>query len=324
MDRVAPLEFDPSAPTDRLLADVERWIRSEPVSVLVSMFDGPDVLAATPLGELLDELADFSVQWDFRRGEERNLAQTAEFADEHAAQIVEAADALGLVHTTRPRHESYDHLVVLGGLIRACILRPRFAAELVAEGLNVGTVTGIGAFRPLKGDEPDLAVAAGLPEVDTEFAAMVAGMSDAFGVGAPDETAGETVEDNPNLSWEVAVHHVVGGPTIRVVAAPTTDPTRRANTPDSYQYLADELVHIKPGDRVLAVTSAIYVPFQGADAIRMLGLPYRAVVDCGGLDVPVAREPELVQLFTPANYLQEVRSAFLALRNLFTAINDRT
>jgi hypothetical protein len=147
---------------------------------------------------------------------------------------------------------------------------------------------------------------------------MVAGMRQAFNLAEPGASRGDEVADNPNLSWRVVEFTTSdGGSTVTVVAAPTTDPQRRANTPDSYKYFAEELVHVKPGDRVLAVTSAIYIPFQHADAIRMLGLRYSAQVDTVGVDTTVVREPELRQTFTPSQYLQEVRSALLSLRNLY-------
>ena len=78
------------------------------------------------------------------------------------------------------------------------------------------------------------------------------------------------------------------------------------------------------GQRILLVTSAIYVPFQHADAIRMLGLPYRASVDTVGVDASLGREPVLEQTFTASNYLQEVRSAIRSIRMLVAAARDDT
>lgn len=320
MNIVPTIDFDPSKPPARLIDEIDRWTRSEPVTTLVDAFGGAGIAPTDDLSTRLEKLTTFSERWDFRKGEERNLAQTMEFADTHADLIASAARALGLVDSRPPRFDRYDHMVVLGGLIRACILRPRLAASILSGGIQVGTVTGIGAFRPLGGDEPTLAEAAGLPGLATEFDAMVAGMRQAFRLGEPRSERGRGAPDNPNLSWRVHEYVTEAGTTVTVVAAPTTDPTRRANTPDSYKYLAEELVQVQGGERVLAVTSAIYIPFQHADAIRMLGLGYGVHVDTVGVDTTVVREPELRQTFKPSQYLQEVRSALLSARNLFGTV----
>jgi hypothetical protein len=314
------IDFDPTLPPARVLPEIERWVASDALGELVDAFNGPAPASGQPLGDRLADLAAFSEAWDFRGGAERNLAATREFAESHVTLILDAAAAVGLVHSRPPRFDRYDHVVVLGGLIRACILRPRLAAELVRSGLTVGTVTGIGAFRPLGGDEPELAIAAGLAGVANEFDAMDAGMRQAFSLNGVQSERGEDVAGNGNLSWRVREYAAENGGAVTVVAAPTGDPGRRANTPDSYRYFAEELVHLRPGDRVLAVTSAIYIPFQHADAIRMLGLPYGAIVDTVGVDTTTAREPQLRQQFTPANYLQEVRSTILAMRRLHEAV----
>jgi hypothetical protein len=311
----------PGGPATSIEASVAAWIHSPPFVELIEVFDGPDLASGSLLCQL-HELDEFSARWDFRAGKERNLAETARFADEHEDVILAAARALGLVDSKPPRHDKYDHMVILGGLIRACVLRPRLAAVLLGEGVSAETITGIGAFRPLGGDEPALAAAAGLSGLETEFDAMDAGMRRAFGLETPEDERGEVHAENANLSWLVRTYRASTGSTVSVVAAPTTDPARRANTPDSYRYWAEALVHVQEGQRVLLVTSAIYIPFQHADAIRMLGLPYGADVDTVGVDTTTVREPELRQTFTSSNYLQEVRSAIRSFRSLVEASHE--
>jgi hypothetical protein len=319
MNSVAPIAFDPFASKDDLVTEIDRWISSEPINELVDAFGGA-VADADDVRTRLEQLAMFSERWDFRRGAERNLAKTEEFAESRTELVNAAARALGLVDSALPRFARYDHVVVLGGLIRACILRPRLAASVVSSGVAVGTVTGIGAFRPLRGHEHALGNAAGLEGVETEFDAMLAGMCDAFSLGEPRSQRGADVPDNPYLSWRIREYERDSGTTVGVVAAPTTEPARRANTPDSYRFLAEELIRFEEGEHLLVITSAIYVPFQHADAIRMLGLGYDVHIDTMGVDATVYREPALRQSFTPSNYLQEVRSAILSLRNLYGAV----
>lgn len=315
--------YDPGDPVGSVERLVGAWVHSEPFTELVDAFGGASVGQDEELPQELAKLDTFSERWDFRGGKERNLAETARFADEHEDLIVAAAKALGLVDSRLPRHGTYDHMIVLGGLVRACILRPRFAADLIEEGLAVGTVTAVGAFRLLAGDEPGLAEAAGLAGPQTEFDVMDAGVRRAFRLGEPHQERGEHHPENTNLSWLVRTYRAPAGSSVAVVAAPTTDPARRANTPDSYRYWAETLAEVKPGERVLLVTSTIYIPFQHADAIRMLGLPYGAEVDTVGVDTTAVREPELRQIFTSSNYLQEIRSAIRSMRSLVTTAQQR-
>ena len=71
---------------------------------------------------------------------------------------------------------------------------------------------------------------------------------------------------------------------VSVIAAPSSEPeVRRTNTPDSYQWFATEFAGLQAGQRLLLVTSDIYVPFQHADAVRVLGLPYEVTVETMGI-----------------------------------------
>jgi hypothetical protein len=101
-----------------------------------------------------------------------------------------------------------------------------------------------------------------------------------------------------------------------VVAAPSSEPEkRRADTPDSYDFFAKQVATLQGGERLLMVTTPIYVPAQHAAAVRMLALPHGVDVDT------VGNEPGVVpgapaQQFTATKYLLEVRSTVRSLRKL--------
>lgn len=96
-------------------------------------------------------------------------------------------------------------------------------------------------------------------------------------------------------SWEVRTYRPAGGPEIHVLAAPSTDPEkRRANTPDTYEFWARR-VKLRATDRILVVTSPMYVPFLHSDAIRILGLRHGCGIDTIGFD------PARVTVPTPPN-----------------------
>ncbi len=322
-DAVPLPQYDPGRlEREELLQTVETWVRSEPLTTLAEAFGFINREAG--LAETLDLLNEFSAErWDFRRGEERNLANPATFTDDLNELIREAAWALGMVTPHPARFAAYDHVLILGGLVRACILRPQYAASLLRSGINVGEVTALGGFRELRGDEHELAVAAGLPKVANEVQVIDAGVRAAFGLREPLYERGETAE-NSNLSW--VVRRYEGSdlrPPVQVVAAPSREPERRANTPDTYAFWADSLVELKASESVLLVTSAIYVPYQHADAIRMIGLPYDVGVDTIGVDTEQVPTPELRQTFTAANYLQEMRSAIRSMKGLYDVLRAK-
>lgn len=103
---------------------------------------------------------------------------------------------------------------------------------------------------------------------------------------------------------------------VQVAAAPSSEPTkRRADTPDSYAFFAKQLAALQPGERLLMVTTPIYVPAQHAAAVRMLALPYGVEVDTVGNE-PGVIPGAAVQQFSATKYLLEVRSTVRALRRL--------
>jgi len=319
------LEPLPLLPADGvgLSTGIDQWVQSPALAALVEEFGG-----SVPKGDLaarLSWLEDFSVRWDFRAGKERNFAVVPQFVPSTEKVILSVASALGLVGTTPPRKKGcrknghYQHVLILGGLVRACLARPLHAASLIAEqAIEADSVTALGGYRPLAGDELSLAERAGEAHLTDEFGAMDAGIRRAFEVDEPVSDRGEE-SSIVGASWRVRQYRTSTGLAVRVVAAPSTEPgTRRANTPDTYAWFATELAKLARGERVLLVTSDIYVPFQHADALRMLTLPYGVEVDAVGMRAGDL-DRRLEQPFRPHNYLQEVRSTIRAFRMLHSS-----
>jgi hypothetical protein len=301
-----------------LRADIIAWVSAEPMRALVTEFGGnPDLVTATPatLGGTLAELDVFTDRWDTRNGRERNLAAELDLTDAQQILVLDAADALGLCSARPPRHASYDYVLMLGGLVRACVARPAYAAHLVRNGhITAKSVIALGGHRPFAGDEFDFAEKLGISGVTEEYDAMDAGTRRAFSLDRPEKVEGETSE-LVGGTWGVRRYRTAEDIPVMVAAAPSTDPVeRRANTPDSYAWFADYLVALKPGQRLLMITTPIYVPAQHAAAVRMLQLPYNVEVETIGTDPTVSGGVK--QLSTPSKYLQEIRSAVRALRQL--------
>ncbi|MGX7669248.1 hypothetical protein [Plantactinospora sp. DSM 117369] len=331
MSRYQPIPLPTGAGAtsrDDLVAGLTGWARSQPLRDLVAAYGDelPDRLA--PAG-LLGWLDDFSARhWDFRSrhgaAERDEVVETA--LDPAVAGLVRsAAEALGLAGSRPVPGRRYDHLLVLGGLARSCLQRTAYAARLVDTGaVEVGEIAALGSFRPLRPAELErLHLPADQHRVRLdggyEVDAMGLGIRAAFGCpGTVEErrSAGEI----DHRSWSVAVYRPAARPVVRVLAAPSTEPaTRRAHTSDTYHFWAAERGPAA-GDRVLVLTSQIYVPFQHCDAIRTLGLGYGCQVDTVGLDPDRLPGYGPAEPLGPDRYLQEIRSAIRSIRNLLSVL----
>lgn len=308
-----------------LPADLTAWAHDDIWAELVAGFGGDPHQLPEPTSARLGWLDTFSDRWDARHGHlERDQADALPLAQSQVELVQRAADRLGMRAPQPPRFRQYDHVLALGGLIRACFIRPAHAAHLLESGqVSTGSVIGLGGHRPFSAEEAALAAQAGLVDVDSEFTALDAGVRTAFGLGRPVAERGELVS-SPGGSWSVREYRTAAGMPVTVAAAPSSEPERRrANTADSYVWMAEELARLQPGQRLLAVTTAIYVPAQHAAAVATLGLPYGVVVDTVGTD-PAAIDPLWDQQFSPTRYLMEFRSAVRAMRRLEGLINDPT
>jgi hypothetical protein len=301
------------------LTSVDAWARSPDLARVVAAFGG-ETSGQRDLGAWLAYLEDFSQRWDYRAGQERNLVAARDFTPELTATVFTAATALGMRGTTEPARCHYQHVVILGGLVRACVARPRHAAHLLESGtITANHIIALGGFRPLRGDEETLVAELLDTSVTDEYHAMRAGVEAAFGLGAPVSTRGE-LSDVVGASWGVSDYVTAAGVAAHVVAAPSSEPgVRRANTPDTYAWLARDSTWLRRGDAVLLVTTDIYAPYQRADAIRMLAVPHGIEVDVVGIE-PGGVDPRLAQPFAVHNYLQELRSTIRSLRMLHSVL----
>jgi hypothetical protein len=303
----------------QIAAGVRAWVGSAPLRALVRHFGGD--WPAGDLAAVLAALDDFSARhWDFRGGRERPDAREPALDPATAGLVLDTAAALGLVHPVAPARPEYAHLVVLGGLSNACQRRVAYAAHLLRAGTRVaGEVAVLGSFRPLSEVECAALAAAGVPPCATEVAALDAAVRREFGVPAPAEEDGHDA-GHPHHSWSSRTYRPAGGPPVRVLAAPSSEPDRRrAHTADTQRFWAEH-VRLSPGDAVLMVTAPIYVPFQHCDALRTLAVPYGCAIETVGVDPAL---PDLAGLpeptLTPGRYLQEIRSAIRSMRALHAA-----
>lgn len=312
----------PDASTRIVLAGIERWINAQPLRDLVRAFDNRWPGPAGDSGALLAWLDDFTAtRWNFRAGRERHEATEPVLSPGLAKRVLAAARRLGMVDGAPAPRGTYRHLLVLGGLGPACLRRARYAAHLLGSGIVVtGEIAVLGSYRPLGPAERESLAAAGAGDCRTEVDVLDHAVRVAFAPVTLVEQTGSTVLADPHRSWSDRGYRTTDGTTVRVLAAPSSDPqVRRAHTADTQRFWAARAT-LAPGDPVLMVTAPIYVPFQHCDALRTLALPFGCGIDTVGVDpdLDLGRLPE--PSLTPGRYLQEIRSAIRSMRALHTAL----
>lgn len=253
----------------------------------------------------ISQLHALSERWDFRRGGER-MDMRVEDLGVDPVQLMADATELGLASASPPPRDHYEHALVLGGTALASINRVRWLAELIGNGLRVDHPVALTALREIPEREREVIADHGEYEalVDgapAEFDVLVAAVARFLG-GQPDIKRAES--EPPDVA---AARAVVGS--ALVLAAASDDPARRANTNDNYRVYAEQL---HDGDRVLLVTSSIYVPYQHFLAVLALGRQRPLTIDATGFP------PEWMRgvLTGPQNVLQELRSAFFGALKL--------
>ena len=300
-----------------LESDIAAWIDSAPLRVLAEMSGWEWPATRSPL-ELAGALAALSDDWDFRvkrnpQSQERNYladgGATVRGRTLDREQVEVAAQALGLVDSVPVASHKVDHLVVLSGLVKACVNRTRYAAALMREGLEVGTVSVLAGHRHLTDPEREDVIELGYEDIDDEALVAVAATMEAFQLGAPASSRTAPSEDHSApAEWNFrsgAARHTWPG--VEILVVPSSEPaTRRVNTPDQLRYWAEHAA-VGPEDEVLLVNTQIYVPFQHMDAIRILGLARQCGVTTIGVDPRTASIP--LRTFGAESYLQEIRSA---------------
>lgn len=320
---------EPVSPVKTIREKIRAWVMSPWFVDLVEMFGG-SISLQEPLDVLIKNLETFSDRWDFRRmarergmpaddkhhegpGAARWLTEATGLSKTMETEIIENATHLGLVHALEPSQSSYRCIMILGGARLSCKLRPLRAAEVIRSGVSTEMVALLGAARPIPDSERD-ATDTYAPGAMDEFDLIVAGGQQALGIDK--QSFEENRYDHPsnsNLSW-IIKRFIVSfeGQSLRVVAvsAPSSDPDRRrANSADTFTFFLNQ-EKVLANERLLLITSQIYVPYVQLEALRTVAVPRKLFVETIGF--PGDRMPELQGLTNVNHYLQEIRSAIQA------------
>lgn len=286
------------------------WLDSAEMADLLAQFGC--TLRATGLRNRLTEAEQLSrALFDFRQGGERWEARQREFSP----RITDAVEALISLVYRDPRDcpaadiGAPTHGLVLGGRISSCLLRAELLAELLAQGLRVGHVWGLGSRRNVVEMERELACGLYLGPVTDELDAMCAALSHTLNLprGVRDPRR------RPSEVRQLALSPIP----IAGLAAESAPGSARATTSDTYRFFLRTAGRVSATDHILVITSAIVAPFQHAQALAELSIPTGATITSVGAHLGTSREPSIRSEWTTAEWLQEVRSAIWSLRAMY-------
>ncbi|MFI5958151.1 hypothetical protein [Cryptosporangium sp. NPDC051539] len=258
---------------------------------------------------------------------ERSQARAADFSPEVRERVLALATRLGLVGTGRPRNREYDRTLVLGGGYRSPLLRARFAAQLAHDGVELGELSFLGSPRFMTADPPEQPAAdTYAPGATDEFDLMVGAAQSEFGLH-PDAVVflcgcvsdaercprGRSTEDTPPAfthERRVDLLDASGAVRARAFSARTGRPPHRPQTSDTFDLWA-RWADPRAGDRLLIVTTKVFVPFQAFDGLRLLYLPYGVDLDVVGFGTEWGDRPQTAEYL-----LQETLSGIRSARRL--------
>ena len=296
---------------EELENNISSWICSEAFTRLVILFGGT-LPSAKSIKEQVSYFNDFADVWDYRKhkanGGERWLVSEDGFLSEHKSEIMESMFALGLTDVMEPKQRP-DYIMPLGGARMANLDRCLAANEMcqLYKEYNIPVVALTG-MRPINDIEKE-SLETYAPFAKTEYEAICCGIEKAFNLskGLYSETLHSN--DNINMAWAERVYDC-DKRMISVLSAPSSDPDRRANSMDTFEFFLKRYEQ-KEGAKLLLVTSAIYVPFQ-LMKFTDLALEKGLYVDCIG-NRSYDHSPTVLNT---ASYLQELKATINAINVL--------
>lgn len=154
----------------------------------------------------------------------------------YADVILETARELGLMGGELPK-ESMDYVLPLGGARLTNYTRPQMAKQILDLNENRATkIVALTGKRPI--DEIEISfLKEYAPMAKTEYEAMCGGIEKVFEIEKCDYLETKYVTNNINLQW--SIREYTGrkrGNDIFVLAAPSSEPDRRANSYDTFLF----------------------------------------------------------------------------------------
>ena len=296
-----------------ILTNISDWVNSVALKNMVAIF-GKEIPSGS-LKSKIEWLNEFANEWDYRKKQssdgERWTVTAEPIAEANASKIMEYVRVLGLVDIEKPIKYP-DYILPLGGALFSNYNRPKKAKEII-DSMNIQScdIVALSGTRPIT-DVERSSVDTYAPSAITEFEAISQGMEKVFGLNSKRYKEEHYRNENINLEWAQRTYdEKYHNNKIISLAAPSSDPNRRANSRDTFLYFLEKF-NVKKGDKLLLVTSTIYVPFQ---LLRFMDLAIENgfYVDCVGIPIGNKNGDNISRI---TNYCQETKAVINAIKSI--------
>ncbi len=296
------------------LESVELYVNSKPLNSLVKLFGGE--IGTSDFSQKIQYLNDFVSVWDYRKklanrnekNERWNITDD-EFAKKNADEIFEHCKELGMVMGSTPSQR--PHVILpLGGARASNLDRPLYARNVIdGFGYNGIKVVALSGFRPI--DEKERrSIDPYAPGAKTEFDAINRGLELAFDLK---NDCFDRHFEHENLFLRGCIRQYdaqYNACSVYSVAAPSSSADRRANSRDTFLFFL-KTFNVEKGDKLLLVTSQIYVSYQLLK-FADLAIEREFDVDCVGYAMDISSP-----LARSSNFLQEIKSTVNAMYDFY-------
>ena len=308
-----------------IINNFSNWINTDEFKELIYIFGGHYLPQYNTIDQICWLKEEFIDVWDYRKRQREALTKEGEAArwllkndnliDKNRTIIYDAAKILGLIGNRNTIYSNADYILPLGGARMSNLRRCELANQQLQTLQNHTKIVALSGMRPISDSERKGFIDTYAPNATTEYDAICCGMKKAFKniYGSEDELQENS---NPNLSYAIK-HFLIKGEQnyeAYALAAPSTDPSRRANSADCFKFFFQKF-HVKKHSKIINCTSEIYCPYQQVRSLSF-AIDYQVEFDTIGFPFylnNVVFDENNQQLSEPVNYLQEMKATIDAM-----------
>lgn len=297
--------------------NITNWLYSEPMMELLNMF-GIQAKLTGDIGidsEIFEAVMEV---WNQRKdGKERWKIKNDQFVEDNKQGIMECVEKLGMSVAGVPYFEP-DYILPLGGARYTNLIRPKEAKYLIDQnGWKDKMVCGLACYRE-KSEMENESWSEYCPQAHTEFDAMSKGLELVFQLG---EAYSDMISANENINLQSCMRKYdksYNGGSCYCLAAPSSDPLRRANTYETVEFFLRKF-KVPEGSGLLFTTSNIYTTTQFLRLIP-LAIKYDLQIDCIGISA--ANQIGGKNVLTADHYLQEIYDSICAIKKFENVLKN--
>lgn len=292
-----------------LFSNIKKWLYSEELNYLLNLYGG-NIDKRKTFEENLIYLSNFLEVWNFRGkikglNERFNISYDVDkVIENNKDNVIHAIRRLDMIDGSIPSNIP-EYILVLGGARTSNFKRPGYTREIVDK-LNLSNinVVALSTLRPISDIERDSMYTS---DIVYEYDALSRGLEVSFNINRYNEIVGEN--DNINLKSYIRKYiDKYKDNNIYSISSPSSNPSYRANTRDTFDFFLDKF-EIKKNTNLLLVTSQIYSNYQFLK-FADLALEYDLNLECCGYSMDKSN-------MSINNYLQEIKSTVDAISNLY-------